>query len=76
MKKTSLLLVLLFFFASFSQAQSISERTDGLVIIGADLFTDFNTGESYDNFNLRPSAGPRPRFGLRGRLPGQQPPAA
>lgn len=53
MKKTSLLLVLLFFFASFSQSQSISERTDGLVIIGADLFTDFNTGESYDNFNLR-----------------------
>lgn len=53
MKKTSLLLVLLFFITSLSHAQVLSERTDGKLIIGADLFTDFNTGASYENFNLR-----------------------
>ena len=53
MKKTSLLLILLFIFTSLSQAQLISERTEGKVIIGADLFTDFNTGEAYPNFDLR-----------------------
>ncbi len=53
MKKTSLLFVLLFWFASLANAQLISERTDGLVIIGADLFTDISTGKKYDNFNLR-----------------------
>lgn len=53
MKKTSLLLILLFVFASFSHAQLISERTNGKVIIGADLFTDFNTGNAYENFDLR-----------------------
>ena len=53
MKKTSLLLILLFIFTSLSQAQLISERTEGKVIIGADLFTDFNTGEAYENFDLR-----------------------
>ena len=53
MKKTSLLFILLFMFASLSQAQLISERTQGKVIIGADLFTDFSTGKKYDNFDLR-----------------------
>ncbi|MBQ3594932.1 MAG: outer membrane beta-barrel protein [Bacteroidales bacterium] len=53
MKKTSLLLVLLFFIASMSQAQTLSERTDNKVIIGADMFTDCNTGAAYDNFDLR-----------------------
>lgn len=53
MKKTSLLLILLFVFTSLSQAQLISERTDEKVIIGADLFTDISTGKAYDNFNLR-----------------------
>ena len=53
MKKTSLLFALLFLFTSLSQAQLISERTAGKVIIGADIFTDFSTGEKYDNFNLR-----------------------
>ena len=53
MKKTSLLFVLLFLFTSLSQAQLISERTQGKVIIGADMFTDFSTGKKYDNFNLR-----------------------
>ena len=53
MKKTSLLLVMLFLFASLTQAQLISERTQGKVIIGADIFTDFGTGKKYDNFDLR-----------------------
>ncbi len=53
MKKTSLLLVLLFFIASMSQAQTLSERTENKVIIGADLFTDFATGAAYQNFELR-----------------------
>ena len=53
MKKTSLLFILLFFITSFSQAQLLSERTNGKVIIGADLFTDFNTGAAYENFDMR-----------------------
>ena len=53
MKKTSLLLILLFIFTSLSQAQLISERTEGKVIIGADLFTDISTGKAYENFDLR-----------------------
>lgn len=53
MKKTSLLFALMLLFASLSHAQLISERTQGKVIIGADIFTDFNTGAKYDNFDLR-----------------------
>ena len=53
MKKTSVLLFLLFFLTSLSQAQSLSQRTEGLVIIGLDMFTDFNSGAAYENFNLR-----------------------
>ena len=53
MKKTSLLLILLFVFASLSHAQLISERTDGKVVIGADVFTDISTGKAYENFSLR-----------------------
>ena len=53
MKKTSLLFVLLFLFTSLSQAQLIYERTQGKVIIGADVFTDFSTGKKYENFDLR-----------------------
>ena len=52
MKKTSLLLILLFIFTSLSHAQLISERTEGKVIIGADLFTDFSTGKTYENFDF------------------------
>lgn len=53
MKKTSLLLILLFVFSFLSQAQLLSERTNGKIIIGADLFTDISTGKAYDNFDLR-----------------------
>lgn len=52
MKKTSLLILLLVF-SFLSQAQLISERTNGKVIIGADLFTDISTGKAYENFDLR-----------------------
>lgn len=53
MKKTSFLIIALFLFASLTQAQLLSERTNGKVIIGGELFTDFNTGATYDNFKMR-----------------------
>ncbi len=52
MKKT-LLFIILFLFSTISQAQLLSERTNGLVTIGGEMFTDFNTGKAYDNFKLR-----------------------
>ncbi len=53
MKKTSLLFILLFVFSALSHAQLLSERTNGKIIIGADLFTDISTGKAYENFDLR-----------------------
>ncbi|MBQ2852910.1 MAG: outer membrane beta-barrel protein [Bacteroidales bacterium] len=53
MKKTVFLIISLFLFTSLTQAQLLSERTNGLVTIGGELFTDFNTGASYDNFKMR-----------------------
>ncbi len=53
MKKTSFLFALLFLLTSISQAQTLWERTDNMVIIGGDIFTDFNTGADYENFSLR-----------------------
>ena len=53
MKKTSFLVIALFLLVNFAQAQLLSERTKGLVVIGAEMFTDFNTGEAYENFTLR-----------------------
>ena len=49
MKKTVFLIISLFLFTSLTQAQLLSERTNGLVTIGGELFTDFSTGASYDN---------------------------
>lgn len=53
MKRKTFLFFVLFLSSMFAQAQLISERTDGLVSIGFEMFTDFNTGEKYDNFKLR-----------------------
>lgn len=53
MKKTSFLFALLFLLTSISQSQTLWERTDNLVIIGGDIFTNFNTGANYENFSLR-----------------------
>ena len=53
MKKTAFLIVALFLFTSLTNAQLLSERTNGKVIIGGELFTDFNTGGAYDNFKMR-----------------------
>lgn len=53
MKKTVFLIISLFLFTSLTRAQLLSERTNGLVTIGGELFTDFNTGASYDNFKMR-----------------------
>lgn len=53
MKKTTFLIIALFLFTSLTHAQLLSERTNGKVIIGGELFTDFNTGASYENFKMR-----------------------
>lgn len=53
MKKSIFLLISLFLFSSFSNAQLLSERTNNKVIIGGEFFTDINTGGAYENFNLR-----------------------
>ena len=53
MKKSAFLLIALFLLSSFSYAQLLSERTAGKVIIGGEFFTDFNTGEAYENFKMR-----------------------
>lgn len=52
MKKRVILsaLLLLSFMAN---AQLIKDRFNGKVTLGFDLFTDINTGDSYENFNLR-----------------------
>lgn len=36
-----------------ANAQLIKDRTNGQITMGFDLFTDINTGNSYDNFDLR-----------------------
>ena len=53
MKKTLLLLPALLLFSFVANAQLIKDRTNGKLTIGFDLFTDINTGSSYENFNLR-----------------------
>lgn len=53
MKKTVFFIIALFLCTSLTHAQLLSERTNGKVIIGGELFTDFNTGEAYYNFKMR-----------------------
>lgn len=53
MKKSLLLLPALLLISLMANAQLIKDRTGGKVTIGFDLFTDINTGDSYENFNLR-----------------------
>ncbi len=54
MKKRFSFLAALFFLMTFAaNAQLISERTNGKVTLGGDIFTDINTGGKYENFNLR-----------------------
>lgn len=53
MKKTFILLSALLLISFLANAQLIKDRTNGKVTVGFDLFTDINTGSSYENFNLR-----------------------
>ena len=53
MKKAFLLLPALFLITFAANAQLIKDRTNGKLTVGFDLFTDINTGSSYENFNLR-----------------------
>lgn len=57
MKKKLLLVFVLLLNIGFIKAQDrpqlITDRTNGKVTIGFDVFTDIPTGEKYDNFNLR-----------------------
>lgn len=56
MKKVVLFVFGIFLFLSSAEAQVdrlITDRTNGRVTLGADLFTDIAMGESYENFNLR-----------------------
>lgn len=53
MKKSLLLLPALLLISLMANAQLIKDRTGGKVTIGFDLFTDINTSDSYENFNLR-----------------------
>lgn len=53
MKKQIFLLSAMLMMAFMANAQLIKDRTNGLITIGFDLFTDINTGQSYENFDLR-----------------------
>lgn len=53
MKKIFLLLPALLLISLAANAQLIKDRTNGKVTVGFDLYTDINTGSSYENFNLR-----------------------
>ena len=53
MKRNLFILIVLLAVSFVSQAQLIKDRTNGMFTLGFDLFTDFNMGGSYENFNLR-----------------------
>ena len=53
MKKHFFLLAALLMISFMANAQLIKDRTNGKITVGADLYTDINTGSSYENFNLR-----------------------
>lgn len=53
MKRQVLLLTALLLTSLMANAQLIKDRTNGKVTLGFDLFSDINTGDKYENFNLR-----------------------
>lgn len=53
MRKSFLIVLTLMIVPFMAEAQLIKDRTNGKVTMGFDLFTDINTGGSYENFNLR-----------------------
>lgn len=52
-KRFSILAALLLMMTLAVNAQIISDRTNGKITLGGDLFTDINTGDKYENFDLR-----------------------
>lgn len=53
MRKSFLILSTLMLLSFMANAQLIKDRTNGKITMGFDLFTDINTGDKYENFNLR-----------------------
>ena len=51
--KKCFLIVTLVLVSFVANAQLITDRLNGKVTMGFDLFTDINTGNRYENFNLR-----------------------
>lgn len=51
--RKSFLLVALMLVSFIANAQLIKDRSNGLVTMGFDLFSDINTGAKYENFDLR-----------------------
>ena len=53
MKKQFFLLSAMLLLSFMANAQLIKDRTNGLITMGFDLYTDINTGSKYENFDLR-----------------------
>ena len=53
MRKSFLILSTLMLLSFMANAQLFKDRTNGLITMGFDLYTDINTGSKYENFNLR-----------------------
>ena len=53
MKKSIFVIIALILLPFMANAQLIKDRTNGQITLGFDLFTDINTGNSYENFDLR-----------------------
>lgn len=53
MRKSFLLLLVMMLMSGVAKAQLIKDRTNGLITLGFDVYTDINTGSKYENFDLR-----------------------
>ena len=53
MKRQFFLLSALLLLSFMANAQLFKDRTNGQITMGFDLYTDINTGASYENFKLR-----------------------
>ncbi len=53
MRKSFLLLLVMMLMSFVAKAQLIKDRTNGLITLGFDVYTDINTGSKYENFDLR-----------------------
>ena len=53
MRKNFLILTTIMLLSFMANAQLIKDRTNGKITVGFDLYTDINTGNKYENFDLR-----------------------